>query len=70
MEWLLIWIVATGHVNARIKSVTVERFVSQAECADALSSHRKTDSYHDGNGVCFPVAALVRSHRKERCHGR
>jgi hypothetical protein len=56
IEFLLIWASAHGHVNAQIDKMTADRFRSQPACEAELE--RRRSARLDGNGVCFPVAAL------------
>jgi hypothetical protein len=57
MEWLLIVIVTTGHTNARVERLTVDRFPTEQACREAEQQELKS-WWRRTATACFPVAAL------------
>lgn len=64
MEWLLLIVAMSGHVNSRIEKMAVERFPTEAACHDAGSARTHDTKTPWGVNrtafVCFPVTALQR----------
>lgn len=64
MEWLLLIVAMSGHVNSRIETMAVERFPTETACQDAGAARAKNTKTPWGVNrtafVCFPVTALQR----------
>lgn len=58
IDFIFIWIAATGHTNARISEFSIERFQSLPACEERLKRSIEKDYWKEGKGVCFPVGAL------------
>lgn len=58
MEWLLLFLTSTGHVNGHVDQLKVERFPTEQSCLLRAKELAKHHYYDEPRSVCFPVSAL------------